>query len=109
MNCKMEFIYSNSDWTLVEAPKGVKPIVCKWIYKRNKRLDRKVETFNARLVVKGYTQKEGIDYEKTFSSVAMLKSIRILLAVAVKLDYEIWQMDVKAVFLNGYLEEDFYM
>ena len=71
--------------------------------------DRKVETFKARLVAKGYIQKEGIDYEETFPLVAMLKSIRILLAVATKLDYEIWQMDVKTVFLNGNLEKDIYM
>ena len=109
MNCEMEYMHSNSVWTLVEAPKGVKPIGCKWIYKKKKGPDGKVETFKARLVVKGYTQKQGIDYEETFLPVVMLKSIRILLAVATKLDYEIWQMDVKAVFLNGYLEEDFYM
>ena len=60
-------------------------------------------------MVKGYTQKKGIDYEKIFSPVAMLKSIRILLVVAAKLDYEIWQMDVKTVFLNGNLENDIYM
>ena len=68
-----------------------------------------METFNARLVAKGFTQKEGIDYEETFSPVAMLKSIRILLSIAACLDYEIWQMDVKTAFLNGNLEEDIYM
>ena len=57
-------------------------------------------------MAKGYTQKEGIDYEETFSPLAMLKSIRILLAVAASLDYEIWQMDVKTSFLNGSIEED---
>ena len=105
----MESMYSNSVWSLVEAPKGVKPIGCKWIYKRKRRPDGKVETFKAILVAKGYTQKEGIDYEETFSLVAMLKSIRILLAVAASLDYEIWQMDVKTTFLNDSLEEDIYM
>ena len=60
-------------------------------------------------MAKGYTQKEGIDYEETFSLVAMLKSIRILLVVAASLDYEIWHMDVKTTFLNGTLEEDIYM
>ena len=104
----MESMYSNSVWSLVEARKGVKPIGCKWIYKRKRRLDGKVETFKARLVAKGYTQKEGIDYEE-ISPIAMLKSIRILLVVVVSLDYEIWQMNVKTAFLNGSLEEDIYM
>ena len=72
-------------------------------------MDGKVETYKARLVAKGYTQKEGIDFEETFSLVAMLKSIRILLAIAAALDYEVWQMDVKTAFLNGYLDESIYM
>ena len=68
-----------------------------------------METFKARLVAKGFTQKEGIDYKETFSPVVMLKSIKILFSIAAVLDYEIWQMDVKTVFLNGHLEEDIYM
>lgn len=51
-----------------------------------------METFKSRLVMKGFTQKEGIDYEENFSPVAMLKSIRILLSIVAHLDYEIWQM-----------------
>ena len=50
-----------------------------------------------------------MDYEETFSPVAMLKSIRILLSIAATLDYEIWQMDVKTAFLNGKLDEVIYM
>ena len=60
-------------------------------------------------MAKGYTQKEEIDYEETFSPVAMLKSIRILLSITAHYDYEIWQMDVKTTFLNGNLEEEIYM
>ena len=70
---------------------------------------RKLGTYKARLVAKGCSQCEGIDYQKTFSSVVMLKFIRTLLAVVAYYDYEIWQMDVKTTFLKGYLEEDIYM
>ena len=60
-------------------------------------------------MAKGYTQKEGVDYEETFSPVAMFKSIRILLSIAAYFDYEIWQMDVKTAFLKGNLDESIYM
>ena len=60
-------------------------------------------------MAKGYTQKEGFDYEETFSPVPTIKSIRILLSIAAHMDYEIWQMDVKTTFLNESLEETIYM
>ena len=60
-------------------------------------------------MAKGYNQNVGIDYEETFSPVAMLKSIRIQLSIAAHYDYEIWQMDVKTAFLNGYIREEIFM
>ena len=68
-----------------------------------------MEIFKARLVAKGYNQRKGVDYEETFWPVAMLKSIRVLLSIAACLDYKIWQMDDKAAFLNGNLDETIYM
>ena len=109
MNQEMQSMYSNFIWKLVDPPEDVRPIGCKWIFKRKRGIDGKVETFKARLVAKGYTQKEGVDYEETFSPVAMLNSIRILLSIVACLDYEIWQMAVTMAFLNGYLEESIYM
>ena len=109
MNQEMESMYSNFVWELVDPSEDVRPIGCKWIFKRKSGIDGKVETFKARIVAKGYTKKKGVDYEETFSPVAMLKSIRILLSIAACLDYEIWKMDVKTAFLNGYLEESIYM
>nr|GEU97523.1 hypothetical protein [Tanacetum cinerariifolium] len=69
-------------------------------------MDGNVHIYKARLVAKGYTQTLGIDYEKTFSPVADIRAIRILIAIAAYYDYEIWQMDVKTTFLNGYLNEE---
>ncbi|GJS92255.1 V-type proton ATPase subunit A3 [Tanacetum coccineum] len=72
-------------------------------------MDGTVHTYKARLVVKGFTQTPWIDYEETFFHVADIRAIRILIAMAAFYDYEIWQMDVKTTFLNGYLNEEVYM
>ena len=109
MNSEMDSMYSNKVWNLVDAPEGIVPIGCKWIFKKKIGVDGNVETYKARLVAKRYPQRQGVDYDETFSPVAMLKSIRILLAIAAHYDYEIWQMDVKTTFLNGNLEEEVYM
>ncbi|GKC80231.1 retrotransposon protein, putative, ty1-copia subclass [Tanacetum coccineum] len=72
-------------------------------------MDGAVHTYKARLVVKGFTQTPRIDYEETFSPVADIRAIRNFIAIAAFYDYEIWKMDVKNVFLNGYLNEKVYM
>ncbi|GJU57358.1 retrotransposon protein, putative, ty1-copia subclass [Tanacetum coccineum] len=72
-------------------------------------MDGAVHTFKARLVAKGFTQTYGVDYEETFSPVADIRAIRILIAIVAFYDYEIWQMDVKTAFLNGHLSEEVYM
>ncbi|KAK8680586.1 hypothetical protein V6N13_109528 [Hibiscus sabdariffa] len=109
MRSEMDSMSENQVWTLVEPPEGIKPIGCKWVFKKKTDMDGNVQTYKGRLVAKGFRQIHGVDYDETFSPVAMFKSIRILLAVAAFHDYEIWQMDVKTAFLNGKLEEDVYM
>ncbi|KAK9004472.1 hypothetical protein V6N11_002272 [Hibiscus sabdariffa] len=109
MRSEMGSMSENQVWTLVEPPKGIKPIGCKWVFKKKTDMDGNVQTYKGRLVAKGFRQIHGVDYDETFSPVAMFKSIRIMLAVAAFHDYEIWQMDVKTAFLNGKLEEDVYM
>nr|GEV76100.1 retrovirus-related Pol polyprotein from transposon TNT 1-94 [Tanacetum cinerariifolium] len=81
----------------------------KWLFKKKTDMDGIVHTYKARLVAKGYTQTYGVDYKETFSLVADIRAIRILIAIATFYDYKIWQMDVKTAFLNGYLNEDIYM
>ncbi|KAK8696315.1 hypothetical protein V6N13_001451 [Hibiscus sabdariffa] len=109
MRSEMDSMSENQVWTLVEPPEGVKPIGCKWGFKKKTDMDGNVQTYKGRLVAKGFRQIHGVDHDETFSHVAIIKSIRILLAIAAFHDYEIWQMDVKTAFLNGKLEEDVYM
>ncbi|GKB43809.1 retrotransposon protein, putative, ty1-copia subclass [Tanacetum coccineum] len=72
-------------------------------------MDGILHTYKVCLVAKGYTQTFEVDYEETFSPVADIKALRILIAIVAFYDYEIWQMDVKTAFLNGYLDGDIYM
>ncbi|KAL0373445.1 UNVERIFIED_CONTAM: Retrovirus-related Pol polyprotein from transposon RE1 [Sesamum radiatum] len=88
----MDSMDSNQVWTLVNPPKGIRPVGCKWVYKRKLGADREVTAFKARLVAKGYTQQPGVDFEETYWPVAMAKFIRISLTIAALYDYEIWSI-----------------
>ncbi|GJT69974.1 retrotransposon protein, putative, ty1-copia subclass [Tanacetum coccineum] len=109
MNAKIQSMMDNMVWVLVDLPPGCKTVGSKWIFKKKTDMDGIVHTYKAHLVAKGYTQLYGVDYEETFSPVADIRAIRILISIAAFYDYEIWQMDVKTAFLNGYLDEDIYM
>ncbi|KAK1642262.1 hypothetical protein QYE76_060067 [Lolium multiflorum] len=109
MKSEMGSMYDNKVWTLVDLPDSRKAVENKWIFKRKTDADGNITVYKARLVAKGFRQIQGVDYDKTFSPVAKLKSVRILLAIAAFFDYEIWQMDVKTAFLNGDIEEELYM
>jgi hypothetical protein len=98
----------NKVWSLVERPKQ-NIVETKWVF-RNKQDEFGVVTRNkARLVAEGYSQVEGLDFEETFSLVARLESICILLAYATHHDFKLYQMDVKSVFLNESIKEEVYM
>ena len=96
----------NDVCTLVPSSKGEHIIGTKWIFRNKTDEEGNVIRNKARLVAEGYSQMEGVDYDETFTSVARMESIRILLALACHLKY---QMDVKTAFLNGFLKEDVYM
>jgi hypothetical protein len=109
MESEIESMHDNQVWNLVDPIDGVKPIGCKWVFKKRMDKDENVHIYKARLVVKGFKQIHGIAYDETFSPVVMLKSVRILLRIAAYFNYEIWQMDIKTAFLNGNLTQDVYM
>ena len=101
---EIDALDKNKTWDLVELPPGCKAVKCKWVFKL-----KSDGRYRAHLVVKGFTQIPGIDYDETFSPVARFESLRMLLALAALEDWHIHQMDVKSVFLNGVLEEEIYM
>ena len=84
-------------------------VTSKWIYKINHAVDGSIEKYKARFVARGFSQKEGIDYEETFALVARYTSIRSVLALAAVMKWKIHQMDVKNAFLNGVVEEEVYV
>ena len=102
----------NNTWTLVPAssvPKDRKPLTNKVVFKTKYNADGTVAKQKARLVVKGYSQKKGIDYDEVFAPVAHHETIRTLLAVSAARKWFIHQMDVKTAFLNPILKEEIYM
>nr|GEZ33884.1 hypothetical protein [Tanacetum cinerariifolium] len=108
-NAEIQSMIDNMVWVLVDLPPGCKTVRSKWIFKKKTNMDGIVHTYKACLVAKGYTQLYGVDYEEMFSPITNIRAIRILISIAAYYDYEIWQMDVKTAFLNGYLDEDIYM
>eukprot|EP00253_Pinus_taeda_P016890 PITA_16890 len=109
MDEEMNAIERNTTWDLVELPKGKEVIGVKWVYKTKSNAERKIERHKARLVVKGYKQQYGRDYEETFALVARMETMRAVLSIAAQNKCKVYQMDVKSAFLNGVLKEEVYV
>ena len=106
---KFRSIEKKNTWELVFLPKGHKAIGVKWVYKTKKNAKGEIERYKERLVAKGYSQKTGIDYDKVFSSVARLKTIRLIIFLVAHHKWRIHLMDMKSAFLNGVLKEEVYI
>ena len=109
IDSELQSILNNNTWELVELPRGCKPITCKWIFRKKLKADGSIDKYKARIVVRGFTQKFGIDYFDTYSPVTKIATIRTLIALACIFDLVVHQMDVKTAFLNGDLDEEIYM
>eukprot|EP00253_Pinus_taeda_P016232 PITA_16232 len=109
MDEEITAIERNKTWDLVELPKGKEVIGVKWVYKTKCNTEGKIERRKARLVVKGYKQQYGRDYEETFAPVARMETVRALLSTAAQNKWKVYQMDVKSAFLNGVLKEEAYI
>ena len=105
MEKELESLNANKTWTLVPLPTGRSPISCKWVLKRKLNHDGTVARYKARLVARGFSQVEGLDYSETFSPILRMASFRLLMALATILDLEVHHLDVQTVFLHGDLPE----
>ncbi|CAM8910271.1 unnamed protein product [Rhodiola kirilowii] len=109
MQDELEEFARNDVWDLVSIFYDVNVIETKWIFKNKFDATGNITRNKAHLVAQGYTQIEGIDFDETFSPVAQLETIRLLLALACHLKFKLFQMGVKSAFLNVFMNEEVYV
>jgi histone deacetylase 1/2 len=109
MDEEIASLAANNTWTMQPLPPDVKPIPVKWVFKEKRDANGNIERHKARLVVKGFHQREGIDYDQVFAPVSKYSTLRIMLAIATDQDLDIHHLDVKTAFLNGKLDEDVFI
>lgn len=99
----------NGVWEMIPRPSDKLVFTSKWIYHIIHVVDGSIDKYKARFVARGFSQKEGIDYEETFAPIARYTTIRSLLSLVVTMRWHIHQMDVKTAFLNGTIDEDVFI
>ncbi|PHT31871.1 Retrovirus-related Pol polyprotein from transposon TNT 1-94 [Capsicum baccatum] len=109
MKAEIDALESNNTWKVISLPEGKKVIGCKWVFRIKYKDTREVERFKVRLVAKGFSQQERIDYQETFSPVAKMVIVRSILALASIIHWHIHQIDVYNTFLQGDLYDEIYM
>jgi len=102
-------IMRNDVWEIVSRLEGKSVLTSRWLYKVKHAVDGNVEKYKARFVARGFSQREGVDYEETFAPVARYSSIRVVISIASEMGWSIHQMDVKTAFLNDIIEEEIYI
>ena len=106
MQEEMESLHANYTYDLVELPKGKRALRNKWVYKVKTGEVDSEPMYKACIVVKGFQQRKGVDFDEIFAPVVKMTSIRTVLSIAVNMDLEIEQLDVKTTFLHGELDEE---
>ena len=102
-------IMKNQVWEFVLRPQGKKVVRTRWIYKVKHVTDESVEKYKARFMAKGFSQKEGIDYEETFAPIARYSSIQTIISLADEMGWRVHQMDIKTAFLHRVIKEEVYI
>eukprot|EP00261_Vitis_vinifera_P030615 XP_019071858.1 PREDICTED: uncharacterized protein LOC100853407 [Vitis vinifera] len=109
MRAELQALESNNTWSLCTLPPGKTAIGCKWLYRVKYHADGSIERYKARLVAKGFTQQEGVDFFDTFSPVAKMVTVKVLLSLASIYNWHLTHLDVNNAFLHGDLSEEVFM
>ncbi|XP_048481491.1 uncharacterized protein LOC105390889 [Plutella xylostella] len=109
MDCEYNSLVENNTWTLCDLPSGCKAIPCKWVFKTKMDDKGNISRHKARLVIKGYEQREGIDYTEVYAPVVRSTSLRHMIGLAAKLKLDIEQLDAMTAFLQGDIDVELYM
>jgi len=102
-------LLTNKTWILVPKYLGINLVGSKWVFKIKLKIDETLDRYKARLVAKGFSQLEGINFEEIFSPVVKSTTIRVVLSIAIGSKWQVRQLEVKNVFLHGFLQEEVYM
>jgi hypothetical protein len=108
MQTEFDALLANDTWSLVPRPPGVNLVTGKWIYRHKLLADGSLDRYKARWVLRGFTQRPGVDYDETFSPVVKPATVRVVLSLALAQHWPIHQLDVKNAFLHGTLTETVY-
>jgi hypothetical protein len=109
MDEEIRGIEKNQTWNLVDVPKYKDVISVKWIYKTKQDAEGNMQKYKERLVARGFTQKPRIDFNETFAPVGCMDTAQNHVSYCRTIQMDIYQMDVKSIFLNGNLEEEVYV
>jgi hypothetical protein len=109
MQSEMDAVEKNRTWELADLPRGHSVITLKWVFKLKRDAAGVIIKYKARLMARGFVQREDIDFDDTFAPVAQMESVRLLFTLAAHKGWRVHHMDVKSAFLNGDLKEEVYV
>ncbi|CAM8902581.1 unnamed protein product [Rhodiola kirilowii] len=109
METEIQALQSNNTWQVMQLPSGKNAISSKWIFRVKRHSNGTIERYKARLVARGFSQEEGLDYNETFAPVVKMTTVRTVIALASSKNWPLFQLDVDNAFLHGALDEEVYM
>ena len=109
MHTEYNALISNHTWDLIHSVPSHNLVGCKWVFRVKRHPDGSVDRYKVRLVIKGFTQRPGLDYHDTFSPVVKTSIVRVILCLALQFGWSVCQLDINNAFLNGSLDEEVYI